>query len=136
MGWLGTEGRGKGGACVVCGQGWRERTVWQARPTTQRGALLGDMPGDCLVLNTCGVCVCVLLLLLLLQALHRYSELLLLLTGRRPSELLPPTPPSYTVNRVWQLAHSTCVKDFNWVRQRGCGVGLSWFCLKEGGQGA
>ena len=58
MGWLGTEGRGKGGACVVCGQGWRERTVWQARPTTQRGALLGDMPGDCLVLNTCGVCVC------------------------------------------------------------------------------
>jgi hypothetical protein len=50
-----------------------------------------------------------------LQALHRYSELLLLLTGRRPSELLPPTPPSYIVNRVWQLARSTCVKDFNWV---------------------
>lgn len=54
-----------------------------------------------------------------LQALHRYSELLLLLTGRRPSELLPPTPPSYIVNRVWQLAQSTCVKDFNWVSCRG-----------------
>lgn len=51
----------------------------------------------------------------MLQALNRYSELLLLLTGRRPSELLPPTPPSYIVNRVWQLAHSTCVKDYNWV---------------------
>jgi hypothetical protein len=49
------------------------------------------------------------------QSLHRYTELLLLLTGRRPSELLPPTPPSYIVNRVWQLAQSTCVKDFNWV---------------------
>jgi hypothetical protein len=64
---------------------------------------------------------------LLLQALHRYSELLLLLTGRRPSELLPPTPPSYIVNRVWQLAHSTCVKDFNWVRGGVCVVVLG--CL-------
>jgi hypothetical protein len=54
------------------------------------------------------------------QALHRYSELLLLLSGRRPSELLPPTPPSYIVNRVWQLAQSTCVKDFNWVRPSVC----------------
>lgn len=55
------------------------------------------------------------LVILLLQALHRYSELLLLLTGRRPSELLPATPPSYIANRVLQLAQTTCVKDFNWV---------------------
>eukprot|EP00882_Tetradesmus_deserticola_P022384 GHRQ01024286.1.p1 GENE.GHRQ01024286.1~~GHRQ01024286.1.p1 ORF type:complete len:284 (+),score=78.69 GHRQ01024286.1:605-1456(+) len=50
----------------------------------------------------------------LLTALHRYSELLWVLSGRRPSELLPPAPPSYIATRVRQLAKGSCVKAFNW----------------------
>jgi hypothetical protein len=62
-------------------------------------------------------CVCHLnpsLLQCCLQALHRYSELLWMLSGRRPSELLPPAPPSYIATRVRQLAQGSCVKAFNW----------------------
>eukprot|EP00878_Enallax_costatus_P007856 GHUV01008221.1.p1 GENE.GHUV01008221.1~~GHUV01008221.1.p1 ORF type:complete len:623 (+),score=170.79 GHUV01008221.1:49-1917(+) len=50
----------------------------------------------------------------LLMALHRYSELLMVLSGRRPSELMPPTPPTYIASRIRQLARSTCVQCFNW----------------------
>ncbi|WIA31394.1 hypothetical protein OEZ86_002293 [Tetradesmus obliquus] len=50
----------------------------------------------------------------LLMALHRYSELLWVLSGRRPSELLPPAPPSYIATRVRQLAQGSCAKAFNW----------------------
>ncbi|KAF8057753.1 tmem209 [Scenedesmus sp. PABB004] len=50
----------------------------------------------------------------LLAALHRYSELLLLLSGRRPGELLPPAPASYIGARIRALAGGTCMRAFAW----------------------
>eukprot|EP00878_Enallax_costatus_P036586 GHUV01041100.1.p1 GENE.GHUV01041100.1~~GHUV01041100.1.p1 ORF type:complete len:118 (-),score=14.43 GHUV01041100.1:115-468(-) len=38
----------------------------------------------------------------------------MVLSGRRPSELMPPTPPTYIASRIRQLARSTCVQGFNW----------------------
>ena len=47
-------------------------------------------------------------------ALHRYQQLLLLLRGRRPAELLPPAPASHVAAAVRRLARGTCLGDFCW----------------------
>jgi Cytochrome B561, N terminal len=36
------------------------------------------------------------------------------LSGRRPAELLPPTPPGYIAARVRALAAGTCAPAFTW----------------------
>lgn len=47
----------------------------------------------------------------------RYGELLAVLRGRRPSELLtPPAPAGYVWARVQQLADSSCMQVGAWVR--------------------
>lgn len=51
------------------------------------------------------VCVCPA------QGVMRYGELLSVLRGRRPSDLLtPPAPPGYVWSRVQQLADSSCMQ--------------------------
>lgn len=44
----------------------------------------------------------------------RYEQLLQLLRGRRPSDLLPPAPSGYLWARVGALAQGTCMPAFNW----------------------
>ncbi|MEW5302437.1 MAG: hypothetical protein WDW36_005224 [Sanguina aurantia] len=49
-----------------------------------------------------------------MQATHRYGELLALLRGKRPSDLLLPTPAAYIWTRVQQLSASTCLQEHKW----------------------
>lgn len=50
----------------------------------------------------------------LLAAVNRYSELLAVVRGKRPSDLLPPSNTAYVWTRLQQLATSSCLKDFTW----------------------
>ncbi len=60
-----------------------------------------------------------------LQALQRYEQLLHVLRGRRPSDLLPPSPPGYLWHRALQLAHGTCVPAYSW-NAGGAWAGRPW----------
>lgn len=46
--------------------------------------------------------------------MNRYSELLAVVRGKRPSDLLPPSNTAYVWTRLQQLATSSCLKDFTW----------------------
>ncbi|KAI8474127.1 MAG: cytochrome B561, N terminal-domain-containing protein [Monoraphidium minutum] len=48
------------------------------------------------------------------KALHRYQQLVLLLRGRRPADLLPPAPAGYVAAAARRLARGTCLNDFRW----------------------
>ncbi|KAF5836744.1 hypothetical protein DUNSADRAFT_5433 [Dunaliella salina] len=50
----------------------------------------------------------------LITALKRYEQLLLLLRGRRPHELLPPAPSGYIWRRVQMLAEGSCMPAYTW----------------------
>ncbi|KAG2427020.1 hypothetical protein HYH02_014666 [Chlamydomonas schloesseri] len=50
----------------------------------------------------------------LLAAVNRYADLLAVVRGKRPADILPPSPPGYVWARLQQLADSSCLKDFTW----------------------
>eukprot|EP00198_Chlamydomonas_reinhardtii_P004829 XP_001694165.1 predicted protein [Chlamydomonas reinhardtii] len=50
----------------------------------------------------------------LLAAVNRYADLLTVVRGKRPADILPPSPPGYVWARLQQLADSSCLKDFTW----------------------
>ncbi|GLC58394.1 hypothetical protein PLESTB_001354000 [Pleodorina starrii] len=50
----------------------------------------------------------------LLAAVNRYADLLAVLRGKRPSDILPPSNTAYVWTRVQQLAESSCMKEFTW----------------------
>ncbi|EFJ43501.1 hypothetical protein VOLCADRAFT_96395 [Volvox carteri f. nagariensis] len=50
----------------------------------------------------------------LLAAVNRYADLLAVLRGKRPSDILPPSNTAYVWTRIQQLAESSCLKEFTW----------------------
>ncbi|GIL43997.1 hypothetical protein Vafri_1583 [Volvox africanus] len=50
----------------------------------------------------------------LLAAVNRYADLLLVLRGKRPADILPPSNTAYVWTRIHQLAESSCLKEFTW----------------------
>ncbi|KAG2487595.1 hypothetical protein HYH03_013874 [Edaphochlamys debaryana] len=50
----------------------------------------------------------------LLAAVNRYADLLALVRGKRPSDILPPSNAAYVWARLQQLAAGSCLKDFTW----------------------
>ncbi|KXZ42041.1 hypothetical protein GPECTOR_217g448 [Gonium pectorale] len=50
----------------------------------------------------------------LLAAVNRYADLLAVVRGKRPADILPPANTPYVWARLQQLADSTCLKDFVW----------------------
>jgi len=61
----------------------------------------------------------------LAKALTRYDQLLQLLRGRRPADLLPPAPAGYVWSRVQALAEGTCMPAFHW-NGGGSWMGRPW----------
>eukprot|EP00200_Dunaliella_tertiolecta_P005820 CAMPEP_0202340178 /NCGR_PEP_ID=MMETSP1126-20121109/1727_1 /ASSEMBLY_ACC=CAM_ASM_000457 /TAXON_ID=3047 /ORGANISM="Dunaliella tertiolecta, Strain CCMP1320" /LENGTH=649 /DNA_ID=CAMNT_0048930843 /DNA_START=137 /DNA_END=2086 /DNA_ORIENTATION=+ len=61
----------------------------------------------------------------LVTALRRYEQVLLLLRGRRPHELLPPAPSGYIWRRVQMLAEGSCMPAYTW-NGGGPWAGRSW----------
>ncbi|GFR39943.1 hypothetical protein Agub_g20 [Astrephomene gubernaculifera] len=50
----------------------------------------------------------------LLAAVNRYTDLLAVVRGKRPADILPPSNSGYVWTRLQQLAESSCLKDFTW----------------------
>ncbi|KAG1659097.1 hypothetical protein FOA52_013743 [Chlamydomonas sp. UWO 241] len=51
----------------------------------------------------------------LARGLVRYDQLLLLLRGKLPPDLLPPVPPGYVWSRIQALAEGTCLPAYQWA---------------------
>jgi len=50
----------------------------------------------------------------IMLGITQHQQLLQVLMGKCPQDLLPPSPPTYLLNRIRELARGSCMKEFNW----------------------